>query len=234
MRKKILFFCIILTSQLFSQNVVYLKNGSIIKGKVLEQVWGGNVKLETSDGSIFVFEGTDIERVESVKEEDISETDNMTQIIENTPQKIEVSSLTGNMYIEGQKKSLKEMLRLTDKVCPQAYNDFKKCKKMSNASIGLTVFGGISVIAGTALLVTDLSEPYSYTYSNENSKLNSGISFLTIGAVSLISSLAIALSANNKYDKAVNTYNHQCVKSKMTSEVRLNIHPNGVGVSLNF
>lgn len=43
--------------------VVYLKNGSVIRGVVLEQVPNQFIKLETSDGSIFVYSVDEIEKI---------------------------------------------------------------------------------------------------------------------------------------------------------------------------
>ncbi|MDR0976593.1 MAG: hypothetical protein LBL78_02405 [Prevotellaceae bacterium] len=45
------------------QDVVYLKNGSIIKGIVLEQVPGQSLKIKTRDGSIFVYNMSDVTRI---------------------------------------------------------------------------------------------------------------------------------------------------------------------------
>lgn len=42
---------------------VYLKNGSIIKGTILEQVPDGNIKIRTSDGSVFVYEFDQVEKI---------------------------------------------------------------------------------------------------------------------------------------------------------------------------
>jgi hypothetical protein len=46
----------------FSQktDVIYLKNGSIVKGKIIQIRPGDNVKFETSDGSIWVFDYADL------------------------------------------------------------------------------------------------------------------------------------------------------------------------------
>ena len=38
------------------QEVVYLKNGSIVRGVVIEQVPGVSLKVQTSDGSIFAYQ----------------------------------------------------------------------------------------------------------------------------------------------------------------------------------
>ncbi|MBR1462225.1 MAG: hypothetical protein IJ604_02435 [Prevotella sp.] len=55
-----------LTVNMMAQNfqeVVYLKNGSIIKGTVIEQVPGKNIRIQTSDGSIFAYSMDDVERI---------------------------------------------------------------------------------------------------------------------------------------------------------------------------
>lgn len=43
-------------------DVVYLKNGSVIKGIIIEQVPGKSLKIETSDGSQYVYQITEVEK----------------------------------------------------------------------------------------------------------------------------------------------------------------------------
>jgi len=66
MKHLILFLC--LSAPLFAhaqqKDVVYLKNGSIIKGNVLEAVQNGTIKIETRDGSLFVFNMDDVIKIE--------------------------------------------------------------------------------------------------------------------------------------------------------------------------
>jgi hypothetical protein len=45
------------------QDVVYLKNGSIIRGLIVEQVPNKSIKLETVDGNIFVYTMDEIEKM---------------------------------------------------------------------------------------------------------------------------------------------------------------------------
>lgn len=45
------------------EDVLYLKNGSIIRGEVIEMVPGGSVKIQTADGSLFVFTMAEVERL---------------------------------------------------------------------------------------------------------------------------------------------------------------------------
>ena len=60
------FAAFILTSAAFAQDmqdVVYLKNGSIIRGLVIEQVPGKSLKIRTRDGSVFVYTMEEVEKI---------------------------------------------------------------------------------------------------------------------------------------------------------------------------
>jgi TM2 domain-containing membrane protein YozV len=45
------------------QDVVYLKNGSIIRGVIIEQIPEESVKIRTADGSVFVYQMSEVERI---------------------------------------------------------------------------------------------------------------------------------------------------------------------------
>ena len=53
------------------QDVVYLKNGSIIRGMIIEQVPNQSLKIQTADGSVFVYEMDEVEKI--TKEEAIEQ-----------------------------------------------------------------------------------------------------------------------------------------------------------------
>jgi len=55
-------FCIGIANAQQQKDVVYLKNGSVIKGTITEVNPGSNLKIETANGSLFVFEMDEIER----------------------------------------------------------------------------------------------------------------------------------------------------------------------------
>ncbi len=68
MNRIVLFFSIIVlfsASMTFAEDidVVYLKNGSVIRGKIIEQVINESIKIELQDGSIIVFEYEQIEKI---------------------------------------------------------------------------------------------------------------------------------------------------------------------------
>lgn len=44
-------------------DVVHLKNGSIIKGLIIEQIMGVQIKLQTKDGNLFIFKSEEVEKL---------------------------------------------------------------------------------------------------------------------------------------------------------------------------
>ena len=67
MKKIILCFVVLLLSfKTYSQttnDIVYLKNGSVIKGIVIEQILGVSLKIRTSDGNIFTYKMEEVEKI---------------------------------------------------------------------------------------------------------------------------------------------------------------------------
>ena len=65
--KLLLFSLIVFSNISYGQNsledVVFLKNGSIIRGIILEQVPGQTLKIQTKDKNLFVFKFEEIERI---------------------------------------------------------------------------------------------------------------------------------------------------------------------------
>lgn len=67
--KKFYILLIILSSSLvafaqqYYQDVVYLKNGSIIRGTIIEQVPNKSIKIETADKNVFVYQFDEIEKL---------------------------------------------------------------------------------------------------------------------------------------------------------------------------
>jgi len=61
------FYFFLAPSAIFGQinyeDVVYLKNGSIIHGMIIEQIPGASVKIECSDRNVYVFKTEDIEKI---------------------------------------------------------------------------------------------------------------------------------------------------------------------------
>ncbi len=55
------------TEETITVDVVYLKNGSIVKGQIVEQIIGVSIKIETRDGSMFVYKADEVEKITKEK-----------------------------------------------------------------------------------------------------------------------------------------------------------------------
>lgn len=59
----ILFAGLSMYAQNNTQDVVYLKNGGMVKGVIIEQVPGVSLKIQTADGSVFVYPIEEVEKM---------------------------------------------------------------------------------------------------------------------------------------------------------------------------
>ena len=60
-------FALVISTMAFvtmAQDVVYLKNGSVIKGSVIEMIPNQSIKVQTADGSLFVYQMNEVDRIE--------------------------------------------------------------------------------------------------------------------------------------------------------------------------
>ena len=84
-----------------TQDVVYLKNGSIVRGMVIEQVPGKSLKIKTSDGSIFVYT---MDEVEKITKEGFPRSMNAPGTFEGKTLDVGVTAgywFSGNVVIQG-------------------------------------------------------------------------------------------------------------------------------------
>lgn len=55
--------CAVALAQESYQEVVYLKNGSIIRGMIIEQIPNKTIKIQTADRSVFVYQMDEVEKI---------------------------------------------------------------------------------------------------------------------------------------------------------------------------
>ena len=76
MRKILFIISVLFISVAFAQDnfdeVIYLKNGSILRGTIVEQIPNQTVKIQTKDGNVFVYNFSEVEKI--TKEESINKT----------------------------------------------------------------------------------------------------------------------------------------------------------------
>ena len=57
-------FCTMTAMAQSYRDVVYLHNGSVIRGQVVEHTIGGKMRVQTADGSLFVYESNEVRLIE--------------------------------------------------------------------------------------------------------------------------------------------------------------------------
>lgn len=90
-----IFIFVLISSVIFAQDkedVVYLKNGSVIKGQITEMIPDKHVKIETNGGSLFVYTFDEIEKIEK-QEIANQQTDNNVQDETATSAKISLDNV---------------------------------------------------------------------------------------------------------------------------------------------
>ena len=69
-----IFICVFAYGQTAMEDIIYLKNGSIIRGVIIEQIPNQSIKVQTKDKNVFVFKYEEIEKM--TKEESKIENNN--------------------------------------------------------------------------------------------------------------------------------------------------------------
>jgi len=75
------------------QDVVYLKNGSVIRGIIVEQIPNQSIKIETADRSVFVFKMDEIEKLTREPRSGSRTGSNQREFASSTPHFIRIVEL---------------------------------------------------------------------------------------------------------------------------------------------
>ena len=75
----LLLICYLSNGQNNMSDVVYLKNGSIIRGIIIEQVPNQSIKIQTADRNVFVFKYDEIEKI-AKENQSVDNSNNSTKV----------------------------------------------------------------------------------------------------------------------------------------------------------
>jgi hypothetical protein len=162
-------------------DVVYLKNGSILRGIVVEQVPGQAIKLQTGDGNLFVFE---MEEILKMTREAATAVSAPRPDVQNTPSAPNNAAKGAN---DGKPR---------DEWGNTYEQNMEKFRSNRDAGIGLLTTGGVLFVGGGVLI--GLSTDSRYNDENRAWKLVIGIVSSALGTGMIIPG-AIALSKSGKY-----------------------------------
>ena len=218
MKKLIFLFILLITTFYlgFSQeylDVIYLKNGSIIKGIIIEQTANQKIKLKTNDGSIFVYEFNEIEKIEKI----LKEKDETGHAIS-----MEKTALGGYRFYQDNIKLSLSDIKMVVASNQKAYFMIKKAKRCYGWSYGLSAFGGINIGVQLGLVASG----YDIEWSR-----------IIVGTGSIIGSLIIWGKFKENAKNGIDIYNTDLEASlhhKFKPSLKLGVTNNGIGLVLNF
>lgn len=139
-----------------SVDVLYLKNGSRIKGSVVEMDPNSGVKIETSDGSLFVFP---ISEVDHLSKEGATNSNTFSAL----PAERKIDRHKGNLYWEDTREKLtpeEYSLILDDNL----FTTFNSARQQYKSGRGLIFSGLIFVAAAVVAYDSYLSSGYYLNY----------------------------------------------------------------------
>jgi hypothetical protein len=188
---------------------VYLRNGSVIRGEIIEQVPNRSIKIETTDGNIFVFQMVEIENISKIP----LQTQSTVQSNQYRPRSTRTPSapiiddpVLNNLYRSGQQRTARGW-----------------------AFIGS---GLLLNVVGIGLIVDGATNYYSV----KEDQIRAGYAMMLVGDVFFTVGIPTAIGGKVRRVKAMNAYqqrNHYG-ESKTDTHLRLNLHTNGLGLAYVF
>jgi len=214
MKKVVCLLCLIcllpfsftLKAQQGYEDVLYLKNGSIIKGIVIEQIPNQSIKIQAKDGSIFVYNIAEVEKVTKEKTgNNVSDISNLNDSKYKNPG----TALLWSILIPG---------------AGQFYN--------GQYGKGLLMLG-IDAVAFAAISTYGYSTYTSY-YGYYSSTEPTDVFYIGMAAI-LANSLWSILDAS-KSAKEINRKNGLALNFKLSKDTNLSLSPDfkvdGLGIGL--
>jgi len=209
------------------QDVVYLKNGSIIRGKITNEVPNKTVTIKTKDESIFVYKKSEIIKISKANEEGQKEnTFDISHLIYVPESKYQ------SWKYGGQRKSIAEIQNIMfDTGDPEIQSLVTKAKKNQKRQyIGIVAIPfGIAAISfaiaanfamETVPVTTTNSNGTTTTTNRYKQTTKSTNELITAGACVLVVPITIVIGSNAKHKKnvfrrqAVELFNQQNTNAK--------------------
>lgn len=257
MRKWIvLFVCLFLSLCAFAQqwvDVVSLKNGSVIRGTILEQIPGKSLKIQTAGGSLFVFK---MEEVKSITKEQISGAVQSSQSMPAFSPSLgngRMEYSRGDFSLNGKELTENEIRQLVgDEIFTQTYEGAVKQRKLGKVltiSGGAAAGGGLAVMAigllGSTLFVTDTyyynpnnpSQTWGHTYSYDDNLdemipiITAGYLLMGAGLTALSAGIPLSIIGNKRLDWIASDYNQ---RSGYQATLSMGFNRYGIGLALKF
>jgi sRNA-binding regulator protein Hfq len=201
-------------------DVVYLRNGSILRGIIIEQIPNETIKLQTADGNIFVYKTSEIEKI--TKEEQFENKNKSGQKIDYNITKQGFST----MYWYGTEAISKAEFLSALRTNQRAFNQYNNGKTLKNFGYVLYLPSALVVGWELGLLIGRDGNEIEF----DNPLLNFSTPAIVIGGVGFAGGLAMVLVGDNKMNKSISILND----SNRDVSLNFNINPSGAVLVFNF
>jgi len=218
--KKILLFVlfIVLSTGLSSAQqwieIVYLKNGGMIRGTIIEQVPKESLKIQTADGSIYVYKMSEVEKItkEQIKAKEVEVSyGNSVDEIRNEILNGKLEWKRNGLEINGTKLNERTCIALLGS---QQYDEFKRINKNYR---GASSFMGW----GIGFLGFGLLEILLWSLTDSKAGQIGGMISCGVGVLMGVPGLIGTLVSKGKLDDIVEKYNMQ--NPMLSKQLRLRL-----------
>ena len=226
--KKIFFTFNLLVLALFAisqnvSNIVYLSNGSIIKGDIIE-LDKEKIKIRTTDGSVFAFDASMVDKIEKNSEVIIKEADDFEEQIEYIPAENPIKRRSVDFYVK-EKKLTDDEIRML--IGGKIYNEtYVGAKKQHIRGLGCVVAGFVCDAGAIALTVAMVK-------GRSNNVLTTSFTYITwTSAVTLHAvGFPLLIIGNSRLNWIVDSYNAGVIGRKQPN-ISLSVSPNVMSIPM--
>ena len=209
-----IFISIQALAQQNKQDVVYLKNGNVVRGKIIEQELNVSIKIQTVDSSVFVFKMEDINKI-------TKEHNTVAKSNSNNPNEVVVFEgfsegpieLEGrHLYQNSESKTIQEIKSIL-KSNPASEHEIKIYNSKTTVRSIFTTVGSLTVLTGAGLSLSNSMSQASTFNSNHYVNSASYLGVYAGGFALEIIGLIAGAGSRKHLRKSIEQYNASLKKT---------------------
>ena len=202
------------------QDAVYLKNGSIIRGVIIEQIPNNSITIQTADGNVFVYRMDEIETIYKAPLQ-----------THRTMQLDDQYYHSRNLFYGG------DLVARMQREDPILFRQYQSGVSRGQSGWGLIGAGLIMYGVGIGIMVDGASKGYDIngTFNNPE-QIVTGYIAAVAGNIFIIAGIPTAIVGKVRRVRAINAYQQKYFygETKKDSHFKINLHSNGLGLAYVF
>ncbi len=199
---------------------VYLKNGSVIKGVIEEQIPNESLKIRTADGSLFVYQMVEVDKITKEAVQAPAMASSQTAPVGNRPSwapagaKLKASHFN-DLYLDGQKLTVDEA---RDLLGPEYYGTFRSAYRQIKTGRTFLTVGLVGLGFAAVSLVVAATSENEYDAADFSSL---AVSCGVIADVGICLGCIFKGVGNGRRNWVINSYNEKYLGTGQYASLRL-------------